>query len=384
MEYILMHKNIAVAELTIDETVASISGIGDVYNPEHIPVGVPLIKGRPDRKSLHDWWIRRSIPASRSGLRDALDVLKVSSPQFLLTKCFALSLSDQYWIKPKNKPLEWKDVNFFDNGFSEDVGNALFGRTPDGEINLMSPDNTSDGWLKKKWVAADGKRLLLKGGSAPFYQEPLNEIIASAVMKRLNIFHAPYTLAWDGDQPLSACDNFITPDTELISAWHIRATRKKPGHISEHQHFLECCEALGIMNAQENIDRMLTVDFIIANSDRHFNNFGAVRDAETLKWKGIAPVFDCGTSMWHDQISNMISPKSEQPSKPFRSKHEEQIKLVSDFDWLDFAALKGIDEEYAEILKQGRYIDDQRRGTLCYALSARVGQLEKLVMEMRP
>ena len=57
-----MHKNIAVAELSIDETVAAIAKIGNVYHPEHIPVGVPVKNGRPDRKALHDWWIGRSIP----------------------------------------------------------------------------------------------------------------------------------------------------------------------------------------------------------------------------------------------------------------------------------------------------------------------------------
>ena len=28
----------------------------------------------------------------------------------------------------------------------------------------MSPDNTTDGWLKKRWTVMDGKRCLLKGG----------------------------------------------------------------------------------------------------------------------------------------------------------------------------------------------------------------------------
>ena len=146
-----MHKNIAVAELLIDEAVAAIVKVGNVYHPEHISVGVAIKNGIPDRKALHDWWMGRSIPASHSGLREALDVLHISSPQFLLTKCFGLSLSDQYWVKPISKNAEWKGINFFKNKFSEDVGNALFGKTPDsGDINLMSPDNTSDSWLKKK------------------------------------------------------------------------------------------------------------------------------------------------------------------------------------------------------------------------------------------
>ncbi|MDR1204242.1 MAG: excisionase [Peptococcaceae bacterium] len=380
-----MHRNTAVAELTIDETVAAVTGIGDVFRPEHIPVGIPVSGGRPDRKALHDWWIGRAIPASRSGLREALEILRVSSPQFLLTRCYGLSLSDQYWLKPADKPIGWADVNFFDNPFSEDVGNALFGRAPeDAELNLMSPDNTSDGWLKKKWIIADGKRLLLKGGSPPNYQEPLNEVIASAVMRRLGIPHTPYALTWDREQPLSACEDFVTKETDLVSAWHIRVTGNKAGHVSEYRHFLERREALGIPGARESAGRMLTVDFLIANQDRHFNNFGALRDAGTLEWLGLAPVFDCGTSLWYDQNPHMIRPLAEQASKPFRSKHSEQIKLVTDFDWLDFGALDGLDEEYAGILEQSPYIDGARRDALCFALKTRVELLKDIAAEPQP
>ncbi len=39
-----------------------------------------------------------------------------------------------------------------ENTFSDDVGNILFGqKISNNPVSLMSPDNTSDGWLKKKW-----------------------------------------------------------------------------------------------------------------------------------------------------------------------------------------------------------------------------------------
>ncbi|MDR1194324.1 MAG: HipA domain-containing protein [Peptococcaceae bacterium] len=378
MEYTLMHKNVAVAQLEIFEDTGAILKTLELTRPEHLPLGIRLTpQGKPETKSINDWWVGRAIPASRSGLRDALEALRVSSPVLLLTKCFGLSLSDQYWARPSNKPLEWKDVNFFENEFSEDVGNALFERAGEGELDLMSPDNTTGGWLKKKWVVADGKRMLLKCGNGPAHQEPLNEVIASAIMRRLGIAHAAYTLTWDDDRPLSACEDFITPRTDLVSAWHIRETGKKPGHVSEYQHFLERCDALGIPGARDSLDRMLAVDYLIVNADRHYNNFGAVRDAETLEWLGLAPVFDCGTSMWYDSVVSGIRPLAEQKSKPFRGKHSEQIELVTDLSWLDFTALRGVEEEYAELSRQSPYIEDNRRDALCYALRERVAMLER-------
>ncbi|GHV73973.1 hypothetical protein AGMMS49940_12750 [Spirochaetia bacterium] len=376
MLYTLMHKTIPVAALEIDEVTIGILSIPEVYHLEHLPVGVPHQEGRIDRGLLNDWWLGRAIPASRSGLRDVLAVLGVRHSRELLVKCLGLSLSDQYWLCPQGKSLTWEDINFFENDFSEDVGNALFGRTSgDGELNLMSPDNTSDGWLKKKWVIADGKRVLLKGGSPPYYQEPFNEVLASRIMDRLGVPHVPYTLTWDGEQPLSACEDFINPNTDLVSAWRIFGSQKKPNHFSNYQHYVSCGENFGIRGIRESLDRMIAVDYLIANTDRHFNNFGAIRNAETLAWIESAPIFDCGTSMWHDQVEELIAPAYKLASKPFKSNHADQIKLVSSFDWLNPAALLGIDEEYGELLKQSVVIDDKRRSKLCWALKRRVEML---------
>ena len=61
-------------------------------------------------------------------------------------------------------------------------------------FDLRSPDNTSDGYLKKRWKIIGGKRCLLKAGSNPFMQQPFNEAAASLVAQRLGIPHVPYTL----------------------------------------------------------------------------------------------------------------------------------------------------------------------------------------------
>ena len=111
----------------------------------------------------------------------------------------------------------------------------------------MSPDNTSDGWLKKKWIIAEGKRCLLKAGSGATQQEPYNEVLASIIM-----------------------------------------------------------EQLGIPGIRESLDRMLVLDYLILNEDRHQNNFGAIRNANTLEWLGAAPVFDNGSSLWFDKPGGMV------------------------------------------------------------------------------
>lgn len=383
MNYVLMHKRTPVAALELDDVTCTIQRIGEVYAEAHIPVGIKVQHGMIDRSSLNAWWTGRSIPASRMGLKNALEKLEIPSAQMLLNKSFGLSLSDQYWICPEGLDLKWDDINFFENPFSEDVGNILFGQKNKSEqISFMTPDNTSDGWLKKRWKILDGKRVLLKGGSGALQQEPYNEVLASAVMRRLHIPHVDYTLLTQEEYPYSVCEDFITPDTELITAWYVMQTQKKENHVSVYQHYINCCDALGIPGIRESLDQMLVLDYLIANEDRHQNNFGVVRDVNTMQFTGAAPLYDNGSSMWFLQPTPMINGVTDRViCKPFKNSHEEQIKLVSSFDWLDLNALKGIDEECREIFKGSVFIDEKRQDALCTALLQRISRLEQVMQQ---
>ena len=193
-----MHKKLCTAEIEIDEDTGVILRIDEVFAKEHLPLGVvhPLRhKETIDKAALNSWWINRSIPASRMGINEALETLGIYNTELLLTKCLGLSLSDHYWVKPAGSDMAWEDVNFFDNEFSDDIGDVLFGSVNRSiDFNYASPDNTSDGNLLKRWKIIDGKRCLLKSGSAPFRQQPFNEVIASHILDRLGIDHIPYTL----------------------------------------------------------------------------------------------------------------------------------------------------------------------------------------------
>ncbi len=371
LNYILMHKNIPVIQFKLDKNTGFISKLGELYSKEHLPLGT----SETDRISLNRWWSNRSIPNSRTGLKYALIALKIPTPELLMKESYGLSLSDQYWICPEHTSIKWEEVNFFTNDFSQDVGEVLFhSKKPSKSPNLLSPDSTTDGWLKKKWEIINGKRFLIKGGS----QEPINEVIATHLMRRIpSINFVPYHLMTEAGKPYCFCENFITLNTEFVTACSIFKTQKKKNHISYYQHFLNCCEALGIPNYQDSINKMLTIDYILANTDRHLNNFGAIRNADTLEWIGMAPIFDSGTSLWCEQsIAQIKTSKECVPSKPFKTSHKQQIKLVTDFSWLDFTKLNGFIEESNELLAS---IEPQRRKQIIIALENQIRNLQNLI-----
>lgn len=384
MKCILMNKNMPVVELELEDDTATILKVMKTYELDFLPVGIEAKTGIPNKKELNEWWFGRSIPASRSGIRTALEQLGIQHSEQLLLRCYGLSLSDQYWMKPVDSELQWKNINFFDNDFSDDVGNILFGQPASQDIDLMSPCNTSDGWLKKKWKIIDGKRCLIKAGSNPFMQEPINEVFGTKLHQRLGCKnYVSYNVLLEDGIPYSVCENFINTNTELVNAVSINRSMKTRSQFSSYEHFMNACDKLGIPGMKEFIDYMLVFDYLMANTDRHFGNFGAIRNVETLEWIGPAPVFDSGTSLWHDKLTRAINPLGEIETKPFYSKVSRQMELVSDFSWVPFEELRKLKDDIMQIFVPTEYIDEERIEVLSKAVSSRVEELQDMEMEQK-
>ena len=386
MNYTLMHKDIPFADLTLDETTGSIQRIDALFRGGHLPVGVSVRRGMADRAAFNAWWTDRFIPSARSGLVDALSQLGFPDPQQVISRNLGLSLSDHYWVKPAGSNLSWDEVNFFENGFSPDVGDALLGKlSKTSDIDLRSPDWTCDGNLRKRWAILDGKRCLVKAGSGPFQQQPFNEVIASKMADRLGIPHIPYTLLWDGGIPYSVCEDFVTPDTELIPAWRVMQTQKKDNQTSVYQHYRNCYEKLGVPNVTHALNQMLVLDYLIANEDRHFNNFGLLRNPDTLEWLGPAPIYDSGSCLGYDKLTAQIRSGRNITCKPFKKTHQDQLRLVTSFDWLDLSKLGGIEQDIREVFAGAEeFIDKERVEAIVTSVNQRIQMLETFTLTQQP
>lgn len=345
----LMHKDIPVAELDIDEADGSIGEIVRVLDVDRLPVG-SVVDGDVRRDRLKAWWSGRSIPVTRSGIAHLMRALDLDSTGPLLSRSMGLSLSDHYWIRPSDTNVSWDEVNFFDNGFSDDLGDLLFGKDVwVGEMDFRSPDSTSDGLLRKRWKIIGGRRCLIKSGTSPYMQEPFNEVIASRLAGVLGIPAVEYGIMEYEGIPCSVCDDFVTKDTELVSAQQVmRSEIHEPG-ISSYDHLISCCSHHSI-DIVPFLNRMLALDYIIANGDRHFNNFGILRDPDTLEWLGPAPVYDSGPSLGFDLEPEDIVDHAGESRKPFAEYFGIQMGYVKDLSWLDMGALRTGIAEAGELL----------------------------------
>lgn len=386
MNYTLMQKNYPIMDIDIDPINGRLRDIGNVCDHQRLPFGIVNKDNIPDFYKFENWWRSRTIPLSRQGLQKALREMNIGTPDELITKCLGLSLSDQYWIKPMEQAVRWEDINFFDNDFSEDIGNILFsGKPSTPQLNMRSPDTAANGWLRKRWKIIDGKRCLIKGGGDLFHQQPFNEVIASMISQRLGISHVKYTLGYaEKKLPICICENFVTRDTEFIAAGFINMVLPFDKSETKYEHFCRCCEHLKIPNYIESLDEMLFLDYIIANQDRHLGNFGVIRNVDTLEFVGFSPIFDSGTSLRFDTPEDEMDMTLNIESQPFIDHHNEQIRLVTEPDRFELNNLEGIEDEIMEIFTDKRYavsLGVDRPKLIIDVLKARIDMLKQVLSE---
>lgn len=129
------------------------------------------------------------------------------------------------------------------------------------------------------------------------------------------------------------------------------------------------------------------LDYIIANEDRHLNNFGLLRNAETLEWLGFAPVYDSGSSLGYDKLTAEIRIGKNIDCKPFKKKHEEQLKLVTSFDWIDFSKLSDAGDMVREVFSDPQateLISENRKEAIAQMVERHIESLQTIAESHAP
>lgn len=386
MKCILMNKN---KKVLTAEYQSSLGVFTDIYNVIDIDFAPIILKNayqlNEDLKvSLSEWFKGRGIPSWRDDLDLLLAKLNISTPTELLDKAFGLSLSDQYWIKPFDSEIEYKDINFFEHDFEDsEFTSVTFSNTRDSntKISLISPNNTTDGRLKKTWIIENGKRYLLKGGYKNEVMQPFNEVLATMICERLGFKHIPYTIDVIKDKIVSKCECFINKDTELISAYQI--LHNNCDKDKAYETYINILENNGISKAREEIENMFILDFIMLNEDRHLNNFGIIRNVENLNWIETAPIFDTGQSL------NILDYNDEElvingDGRFFydMDKFDTIINYIKNIKRFDLSKLDGICEEFDDLLHKYQNITkmtDRRIDKICTLLLSRINKLKRII-----
>lgn len=382
MKCVLMNKNKEIAVLELNTEFNIIEKIYEVYNIEYAPLSFKnafYSKTTNNEKALNQWYRGRGIPDWRKDLKSLLENLNIKSTEELLNKSYGLSLSDQYWIKEESqKELKWENINFFTNEFKYKgyLKVSLSSSNNNEEIDLYSPNNTTDGMLQKAWIIENGKRVLVKGTYYSANQEPINEWLVSQLCQKLNFDYCDYSIDVIGGKIVSKCENFINENQEIITAYDIWNSEKKDNNTSDFEHYINILEKNGIVNAKKSLQDMILIDFLVMNFDRHLKNFGVIRNVETLKLEKLTPIFDTGESMQCNKLINEIN-FYDGKCKFFSNTNKDISKLLEfiDLSNYDFDKLYEIGEIFKQKLlkfKQFTDMSDERIEKLYNGLEYRI------------
>ena len=204
-------------------------------------------------------------------------------------------ITDNYWIREVGSNLTYSDIKFSDDYFSNLAlkGNYdSFNRAANSKRS-KTPELTNVGSFEKCWKLRDGKWWMYKKAS---HDEMFSELFVYELGCALGMNMAVYQR---GDACIKSLDF-----TEAARVNFEPAST----FMGDNEDYIDVVKALEKIcpNAIPDYIRMIFMDTICANPDRHTNNFGLLRDIKTGDLIGFAPNYD----------NNMALISRGYPSKP--------------------------------------------------------------------
>mgnify|MGYP000146351006 CR=1 FL=1 len=191
----------------------------------------------------------------------------------------------------------------------------------------------------------------------------MNEVIASKLCVRLGVPAVPYSLARSGNRLVCTCEDMLTSHEELVSSWQVLQSVKTVSGLNTHDQWIRAAAGFGADGraVSDATDDWLVVDYLMRNTDRHYNNFGLIRDIETLAVRP-APIYDTGASLWSGELDVdgrdwFAKPFCTATGKPSALR---QLRLVEDWSRFDLDALSDWPDEVAHELSRMRMFAPER------------------------
>lgn len=381
--YVLKHKDNDVAMVQVNLYSGEIEYVLEVYLPEKLPIGCD----ENNMQSLIEWWTSRAIPDSRRGIQQALRKLNETTNLTLMLHSYGLSLTDHYWLQPIGIEEYWKERNFFENDFSDELGSLLTDSEKidiDTNISKFSPSSSVNGEMKKKWVIDNGIRYLMKVNINDYGQQSINEYIATKLHEKLGwsnyVSYKMGTVVIEGKAvPCSLNPLFTTTELEFVSAYQLIKDVKIPNDSNEYEEIIKQAVSYGIEECEvrEHLEYTILTDFILSNTDRHYNNFGFLYNSEQQKFISMAPIFDTGNSLFYNRDvipggSNLL----DISVTSFKKKEVDMLQYITNRKMIDLDNLQGFYLEVEELLKTYTNMPEKRAKQIANTIKQKIEYLQ--------
>lgn len=256
------------------------------------------------------WIETRAIDSHRPNSRLLKKALRLKKYDDISTVIHvnAATITDNYWIKPLDSNLTYEDIRFTDDLFSSLAlkgSYASFNRAANCE-QRHTPELTNIGSFEKCWKLIDGKWWMYKTAN---HDEIFSELFIYHLGKALNMNMAVYER---GNKCVKSLDFTNNASVNFEPAFTI---------MGDNEDYEDVFAQLMVLCPQAAIDfaKMIFLDTVTVNPDRHTANFGLLRDTGNGNIIGLAPLFD----------HNMALIARGYPKHP--TKKDILIRLFNDF-----------------------------------------------------
>lgn len=301
--------------------------VAEVYNGEMRICNeklVPLYIKRTN--NIEGWLSSRAIDSHRTNsrlLKKALRI-KTSEDAEVVLNVNAATITDNYWFKRFEENITYAEVKFEKNLFDN---LALYG-DPNSFSQLPSrtPELTNIGSYEKCWKVINNHWWMYKNGSD---KEFFSELFICKLGKKLGFEMAEYEM--DGDYIRSL--NFTEKDN----------TNFEPiaSLINDNDDYNDCFNLLYEIspNLAEQYLKIIYMDTLCYNMDRHTYNFGLLRSKNTGEILSLAPNYDNNIALISRGYLQDVHREKDGIIRFFKEFMENNQKAAEMFSRLDIPTL---------------------------------------------
>ena len=276
--YCIMHTERCVAQV-------STAGECKIYFEDFMPYDLVLKESNDfDARinnviGFHSWCASRLIPRDRSYAKEILNSIGASQSvtdreraQIALSY-HCLSLLDVFWVKGEKENIRFEDINLY----THSLGNTLVDVALRGHqmtvtnAHLLANDLSTGGCYPKAWVRREDGFYLYKDGGQDAVER---EVLASKICRCFDCHQVLYEQGMFENEPVSISKIMTSQRYSLVTyaAYDVYCTNHdwntldKILELDAHGYYM-----------------MNILDYLVGNTDRHWENWGLLVDNETNK-----------------------------------------------------------------------------------------------------
>ncbi len=249
---------------------------------------LPLFLKRVPNADL--WLASRAIDAHRTHSRLLKKALRMEEKDDVATALRAngATVTDNYWVRPEGSELTYRDVRFDAAYFSRLTSRSLAKLALSGSSSSfnyvasksqsLAAELTNTGSFEKCWKNVDGQWWLFKNANK-------NELFSELFVYHLCAVAGISCAVYERHEKWIRTRDFTEGTFNFEPAFAFM------GEEEDYEKTIFALEKLCPAAIPDYV-RMIFVDALVMNPDRHTANFGLLRDRTTGELIGLAPLFD--------------------------------------------------------------------------------------------